>query len=54
MNQLEGGLWLSTRMVCTHQARQMALHQSLEQLEVNTPGSGFTRLNEQLNDWIDG
>ena len=54
MNQLEGGLWPGTRMKSTHQARRMALHQSLEQLEVNTPGSGFTRLNEQLNDWIDG
>ena len=30
----------------------MALEQCLEQLEVTTPGSGFTRLNERLNTWI--
>ena len=32
----------------------MALHQVLEQLEISTPGRGFTRLNEMLNTWIAG
>ena len=32
----------------------MALDQCLEQLEVMTPGCGFTRLNERLNSWIAG
>ena len=30
----------------------MAMDQVLEQLVIATPGAGFTRLNEQLNDWI--
>ena len=54
LNELKGELWPGSTMKTTHHARQMALHQSLEQLEVITPGNGFTRLNEQLNDWIDG
>ena len=32
----------------------MALDQCLEQLDVITPGRGFIRLNERLNNWIAG
>ncbi len=32
----------------------MALAQRLHQLEVSTPGAGFSRLNEVLNAWIAG
>ena len=30
----------------------MALSQCLKQLEIRTPGAGFTRLDQQLNDLI--